>query len=149
MRWRQRIYTCVVRRGQTRIPAESGESGEGIGTAVVDHHLFSLEKRLLLLQEQDIDPDVLIAQEAEEATRSQETKKVVQDAFDEEDDVRGGQGKKGGKGKPTGKSREWCNVCKAGFESRSKLFNHIRETDTLWLASRTARRADASNQHPH
>ena len=44
----------------------------------------------------------------------------------ESDDETGGKGKKGKK--PTGKSKEWCNVCKAGFESRSKLFNHIRET---------------------
>ncbi len=47
----------------------------------------------------------------------------MQDFEDEDDGAKGKKGKK-----PTGKSKEWCNVCKSGFESRSKLFNHIRET---------------------
>ncbi|UZJ51710.1 hypothetical protein CBS101457_001030 [Exobasidium rhododendri] len=33
------------------------------------------------------------------------------------------------KDKKSGKTKERCNVCSAGFDSRSKLFTHVRETN--------------------
>jgi curved DNA-binding protein CbpA len=37
--------------------------------------------------------------------------------------------KRSKKDKKNFKAKEHCNVCSAGFESRSKLFNHVRETN--------------------
>ncbi|SPO25390.1 related to JJJ1  len=121
----QRIYTCAGPSGPNpEYLLNLAKAVRELAPQSVDQHLFSLEKRLLLLQEQNIDPAVLIAAEAKQ-NASSKSKKTFEDDF-EEDEVPG-KGKKG-KAKPTGKSKEWCNVCKAGFESRSKLFNHIRET---------------------
>ncbi|KAJ1581085.1 hypothetical protein NDA11_002098 [Ustilago hordei] len=124
----QRIYTCSGPSGPNpEYLLNLAKAVRELASQSVDHHLFSLEKRLLLLQEQNIDPAVLIAQEAKQDVSAKKNDKTAsQDDFGEEEEA-GGKGKKG-KTKRTGKSKEWCNVCKAGFESRSKLFNHIRET---------------------
>ncbi|CBQ73029.1 conserved hypothetical protein [Sporisorium reilianum SRZ2] len=126
----QRIYTCAGPSGPNpEYLLNLARAVRELAPQSVDHHLFSLEKRLLLLQEQNVDAALLIAQEAKQnaSTKSSATQNGFDD--DEEADAKGGKGKKGGsKVKPTGKSKEWCNVCKAGFDSRSKLFNHIRET---------------------
>lgn len=45
------------------------------------------------------------------------------------------------KDKKNVKAKEHCNVCSAGFETRSKLFNHVRETNHfLAPSSSTSRR---------
>ncbi|KAJ1032991.1 hypothetical protein NDA16_000270 [Ustilago loliicola] len=125
----QRIYTCSGPSGPNpEYLLNLAKAVRELAPQSVDHHLFSLEKRLLLLQEQNIDPAVLIAQEAkQDASSKRAEKKALHEEFEENEDSGGGKGKKA-KPKQTGKSKEWCNVCKAGFESRSKLFNHIRET---------------------
>uniref|UniRef100_V5ERK9 glutathione-specific gamma-glutamylcyclotransferase n=1 Tax=Kalmanozyma brasiliensis (strain GHG001) TaxID=1365824 RepID=V5ERK9_KALBG len=134
----QRIYTCEGPSGPNpEYLLNLAKAVRELAPQSVDHHLFSLEKRLLLLQEQKVDPALLIAQEAKQDAGKTDAKKAIQDDFDDEEDGRGG--KKGGKGKPTGKSKEWCNVCKAGFESRSKLFNHIRETGHAPIPATTFR----------
>ena len=123
----QRIYTCAGPSGPNpEYLLNLARAVRELAPQSVDHHLFSLEKRLVLLQEQNIDPAVLIAQEAKQDTAASKSKKTTEDDFEADDDGPA-EGKKG-KAKPRGKSKEWCNVCKAGFESRSKLFNHIRET---------------------
>jgi curved DNA-binding protein CbpA len=43
------------------------------------------------------------------------------------------------KDKKNSKAKERCNVCSAGFESRSKLFSHVRETNHF-LAPPTSKR---------
>ena len=124
----QRIYTCAGPSGPNpEYLLNLAKAVRELAPHSVDHHLFSLEKRLVLLQEQNVDPNQLIAQETKDASRPN---KVGPEPVASEDDQAGGGGGRGKKGKPkpTGKSKEWCNVCKAGFESRSKLFNHIRET---------------------
>ena len=127
----QRIYTCAGPSGPNpEYLLNLAKAVRELAPQSVDHHLFSLEKRLLLLQEQNIDPAVLIAQEAKQQRSTKSSASAaVQDSEEDEPQAKGGKGKKAGsQPKSTGKSREWCNVCKAGFESRSKLFNHIRET---------------------
>ncbi|GAC93559.1 hypothetical protein PHSY_001124 [Pseudozyma hubeiensis SY62] len=125
----QRIYTCAGPSGPNpEYLLNLAKAVRELAPQSVDQHLFSLEKRLLLLQEQKIDPAVLIAQESKQQSSQKASKDAVEDDEEDSDGGKGGKGKKGGKSKPTGKSKEWCNVCKAGFESRSKLFNHIRET---------------------
>nr|CDI53506.1 -domain-containing protein [Melanopsichium pennsylvanicum 4]SNX84364.1 related to JJJ1 \ len=125
----QRIYTCVGPSGSNpEYLLNLASAVRELAPQSVDHHLFSLEKRLLLLQEQDVDPVVLIAHESKEDAASKDSKKVYEEDEGENEEAGARRGKKGKNSKPTGKSKEWCNVCKAGFESRSKLFNHIRET---------------------
>lgn len=125
----QRIYTCAGPSGPNpEYLLNLAKAVRELAPQSVDQHLFSLEKRLLLLQEQKIDPAVLIAQELKQQSSQKAFKDGIEDDEEDSDGGKGGKGKKGGKSKPTGKSKEWCNVCKAGFESRSKLFNHIRET---------------------
>lgn len=124
----QRIYTCAGPSGpNAEYLLKLANAVRELAPQSVDQHLFSLEKRLLLLQEQKVDPAMLIAQEAKQPSCKKVTTDSIEDEEDQQD-ARGWKGKKGSKGKLSGKSKEWCNVCKAGFESRSKLFNHIRET---------------------
>lgn len=125
----QRIYTCAGPSGPNpEYLLNLAKAVRELAPQSVDQHLFSLEKRLLLLQEQNIDPKVLIAQESR-AAKDATSKPTASGAVSTDEDEAPEGGKKGkGKAKQTGKSKEWCNVCSAGFESRSKLFNHIRET---------------------
>ncbi|TKY85760.1 hypothetical protein EX895_005300 [Sporisorium graminicola] len=126
----QRIYTCAGPSGPNpEYLLNLAKAVRELAPQSVDHHLFSLEKRLVLLQEQNVDPALLIAQESKQHASTTSATPNEHDDDDVTEAARGGKGKKGGsKAKPTGKSKEWCNVCNAGFESRSKLFNHIRET---------------------
>lgn len=81
-----------------------------------DSHLFTLEEKVLALKER--------ARKEEEKKEGWKTSTVKEDL-----DSTPPQGKKARRNKKEKeKEKETCNVCSTGFESRSKLFVHIKAT---------------------
>lgn len=92
----ERIYTCEGPSGRNdEYLLRLAEAVRLLTPHSVDHHLFTLEEKVLALK---------AAGEAEQAKKKKRSKRS-------------------GDGGP-----EKCNVCHSGFQSRSKLFAHIRET---------------------
>ncbi|KAI3628266.1 hypothetical protein GLX27_000032 [Malassezia furfur] len=117
----ERIYTCQGPSGRNdEYLLRLAEAVRLLTPHSEDHHLFTLEKKVLALRAADEArgeaPDAARAAadgaapvpEAAEAAPSGKPKR---------------RSKKGG----GGGGPEKCNVCHAGFPSRSKLFAHVRE----------------------
>ncbi len=120
-----RIFTCEGPSGRNdEYVLNLAEAVRKLGEHVQDPYLFMLEEKVLALKRK--------AAEDEEAAAA-----APRGAEDDAVKANGDTGAKEGKGKKGKKSAdakggkggsELCNVCKARFQSRSKLFNHIRDT---------------------
>ncbi|PWZ02177.1 ChaC-domain-containing protein [Testicularia cyperi] len=125
-----RIYSCEGPSGRNDgYLLNLAKAVRKLAPQSVDHHLFELEKRVKLLRDQDAPRSYAFT-----PATATESNTPVRDDHPSEDDLDNGstpKTRKSGKAKRAeraAKSKEHCNVCNAGFESRSKLFNHIRET---------------------
>lgn len=120
----ERIFTCQGPSGRNdEYLLNLALVARKLSPHSVDSYLFDLERRVLQLQR--------------EATagegRGVELEKLLgqpDGAVAGGDNARGGEGKKSRRAKNDQKAAaaaEVCNVCNEWFESRSKLFNHVRK----------------------
>ncbi|KAN0064958.1 hypothetical protein ACQY0O_002016 [Thecaphora frezii] len=124
----KQIYSCQGPSGRNdEYLLNLAKAIRNLAPQSVDAHLFELERLVLELKSKDAgvqrgaaaseEPEVKVEAEAEDegkhiAGAGKKTRRAKKD-------------KKQGASNP---NQERCNVCSASFESRSKLFNHIRET---------------------
>lgn len=119
----ERIFTCQGPSGRNdEYLLNLAAVTRKLSPQSVDSHLFELETRVLELQKQA----------AEGRGRGAELAKThgQPDVAVEATSVADGEGKKSRRAKKDKKSAaaaERCNVCGQGFDSRSKLFTHVRE----------------------
>ncbi|WFD03030.1 hypothetical protein MOBT1_001719 [Malassezia obtusa] len=120
----ERIYTCQGPSGRNdEYLLRLAEAVRLLTPHSEDHHLFTLEKKVLALRE--------AAARAVEAEPAGEAEPAA--AADASKPKR--RAKRGGEG-----GAERCNVCHAGFPSRSKLFAHVREAGHAQAAANPKRK---------
>lgn len=120
-----RIYSCQGPSGRNdEYLLNLARAVRQLAPQSVDHYLFELEKRVVLLRECDTPravsspPSTIVATSLTGDSDGGPAEATMPTG--------GKPGKKGTRRSAAAKER--CNVCSTGFDSRSKLFNHIRET---------------------
>ncbi|EPQ30548.1 uncharacterized protein PFL1_02073 [Pseudozyma flocculosa PF-1] len=115
----RRIHSCQGPSGRNdEYLLNLAEAIRNLAPQSVDAHLFELERLVLELRSQSGDGSGRAEASVEEG--------------DDAPEAGAAAGKKGRRAKKDrkqgGAAGERCNVCSTSFDSRSKLFNHIRET---------------------
>ncbi|KDN53410.1 ChaC-domain-containing protein [Tilletiaria anomala UBC 951] len=121
-----RIFTCEGPSGRNdEYLLNLAKAVRNLAPDVKDSHLFRLEEKVLLLKAKETADKV-------QDCKNDNAAATLTAVTDTDGHIDGEQGKRARRrnkdNKSKGKAGEVCNVCASHFQSRSKLFNHIRET---------------------